>query len=535
MSTIADPTSRDPATLPDAPRPKLSPWRLLIALAVVVAIGGAAFVVVRHTKSAQTARADLLGGKGTWFAPYVDATLTPTVAFQDPATDPARNVVLGFIVAGSKPADACTPTWGTYDTLDAAATTMDLDRRVAQLRGQGGDAVISFGGAANTELAVACDQAAPLQSAYQAVISRYNADTIDFDVEGTAVGNTAANVRRATAVKAIQDGVRAHKGNLAVWLTLPVTPQGLNPDALAVVRTMLAAKVDLAGVNIMAMDFGVPSAARNMRGAITSSMTATQEQLAAIYNSAGTRLDSAHLWHKLGVTVMIGQNDVAGERVSVSDAKAVTSFAAKYDLGRVSMWSLNRDSQCGVTFALIGTHSNLCSGVAQRPLQFTKTFVTLHGNARATSAAVTTTDLLPEAPTATADNPAKSPYPIWQPTLAYSENYKVVWHQAVYIAKWYSEGQTPDSTNVAAASPWRLIGPVLRTDRAPKLPTLPPGTFPRWSASKVFTAGDRVLYHGLPYRANWYTQGDLPGGTGQQGTVSPWKALYRIPGEPYDG
>jgi len=204
-----------------------------------------------------------------------------------------------------------------------------------------------------------------------------------------------------------------------------------------------------AGVNIMAMDFGVPSAARNMRGAITSSMTATQEQLAAIYNSAGTRLDSAHLWHKLGVTVMIGQNDVAGERVSVSDAKAVTSFAAKYDLGRVSMWSLNRDSQCGVTFALIGTHSNLCSGVAQRPLQFTKTFVTLHGNARATSAAVTTTDLLPEAPTATADNPAKSPYPIWQPTLAYRENYKVVWHQAVYIAKWYSEGQTPDSTNVA--------------------------------------------------------------------------------------
>ena len=40
--------------------------------------------------------------------------------------------------------------WGTYATLDGAAATMDLDRRIAQVRGQGGDAVVSFGGASNT-------------------------------------------------------------------------------------------------------------------------------------------------------------------------------------------------------------------------------------------------------------------------------------------------------------------------------------------------------------------------------------------------
>ena len=60
----------------------------------------------------------------------------------------------------------------------------------------------------------------------------------------------------------MQDEIRADGGRLAVWLTLPVTPDGLNPDALAVVRTMIDAKVDVAGVNVMAMDFGVPSAAR---------------------------------------------------------------------------------------------------------------------------------------------------------------------------------------------------------------------------------------------------------------------------------
>jgi chitinase len=533
MGTIDPP---DPVTLPDAPEPKLSPWRVLIALLLLAAIGGGAFLAVRHTTSTQTARADTAKAKGPWFAPYVDATLTPTVAFQDHAANPARDVVLGFVVAGAKADAACTPTWGTYESLDGAATAMDLDRRVAQLRGQGGDAVISFGGQANTELAVACDRLNDLESAYRAVIDRYAADTVDFDIEGPALDDTAANLRRATAIKGIQDDVRAHKGDLAVWLTLPVTPEGLNPDALAFVRTMLESKVDLAGVNVMAMDFGVPSAANDMRGAITSSITATQRQLAAVYGSAGARLSAKHLWGKLGVTVMIGQNDTAGERVSVADGKAIADFAGTRGMARVSLWSLNRDAQCGVTFAVTGTHSNVCSGVAQKPLQFTKTFGQLRGSARETATAVTTQDLLPEATTATTDDPAKSPYPIWQPEQAYREGYKVVWHQAVYVAKWFSQGQTPDSENVAPGqSPWRLIGPVLRTDRAPRIQTLPAGTYPKWSATKVFKASARVLYHGLPYQANWYTQGDVPGGTGQGGTASPWKALYQIPGEPIGG
>ena len=70
------------------------------------------------------------------------------------------------------------------------------------------------------------------------------------------------------------------------------------------------------------------------------------------------------------------------------------------------------------------------------------------------------------------------------------------------------------------------------TDRAPEIPKLPAGTYPEWSPTKVFKAGAKVLYQGLPYQASWYTQGDVPGGTGDNGSLSPWKALYRIPGEP---
>ncbi|MDO8185648.1 chitinase [Conexibacter sp. JD483] len=524
----------DPASLPDEPRPSISPLRVLVALLIVALVAGGAYGIREVTRT-DPAMAKVKGGRGPWFAPYVDATLTPTIAFQDPSANPAGNAVLGFVVAGREDDQRCTPTWGAYHTLDEAAVALDLDRRVAQLRGQGRDAIISFGGQANDELAVACSSADELKQAYAETIERYDADTVDFDVEGDALRDTAANTRRAEAVKALQDEIRARDGRLAVWLTLPVTPDGLQDDALAVVRAMLDARVDLAGVNIMAMDFGVESAAKDMRGAILSATKATREQLAAVFAQAGLSLNTRNVWRKVGVTIMIGQNDVAGERVSVEDAETVAQYALDHGLGRAAIWSLNRDQQCGATFAVIGQHSNTCSGVRQKPLAFSRAFAKLRGSVGAAASSVTTRDLLPEvsSDSSTADDPARSPYPIWQPEQAYREGYKVVWHRAVYVAKWFSQGQTPDAQNVPAGqNPWRLIGPVLKTDRAPRIPTLPAGTHPKWSAGAVYTAGNKVLYRGLPYSAQWYTQGDVPGEPGPNGTPSPWKPLYRIPGEP---
>jgi chitinase len=522
----------DPASLPDEPRPSISPLRVLVALLVITLLAGGGYALREATKT-DPALAKVKGGRGPWFAPYVDATLTPTVAFQDRSGNPAGNAVLGFVVAGREAGQQCTPTWGTYHTLDEAAVALDLDRRVAQLRGQGGDAIISFGGQANKELAVVCDDAAALKQAYAETIDRYDADTIDFDIEGDALRATAATTRRAAAVKAIQDEIRADGDTLAVWLTLPVTPDGLQDDALAVVRAMLEARVDLAGVNIMAMDFGWKSASEDMRDAILSSIKATRGQLAAVFPQEGLSLSTRNVWRKLGVTIMIGQNDVAGERVSVDDAEAVAQYALDHGLGRAGTWSLNRDQQCGATFAVIGEHSNVCSGVRQKPLAFTRAFGRLRGSARSSAASVTTRDLLPEAGTDSTDDPARSPYPIWQPEQAYREGYKVVWHRAVYVAKWFTQGQTPDAQNVPAGqNPWRLVGPVLKTDRAPRIPTLPAGTHPKWSAASVYTAGDKVLFRGLPYAAQWYTQGDVPGEPGPNGSPSPWKPLYRIPGEP---
>jgi chitinase len=41
---------------------------------------------------------------------------------------------------------------------------------------------------------------------------------------------------------------------------------------------------------------------------------------------------------------MIGQNDIQGERFTVTDAQGLLSFASHAHLGRVSLWSLNRDT-----------------------------------------------------------------------------------------------------------------------------------------------------------------------------------------------
>src|SRR5699024_1021180 len=113
-------------------------------------------------------------------------------------------------------------------TLDSAGTELDLDRRLARLEQRGGEAMVSFGGLLNDELAVSCTSESELKKAYAAVIDRYGVQAIDLDIEGDALANSAANTRRASVLAELQ-AERAESGSpLAVWLTLPVTPDGLS-------------------------------------------------------------------------------------------------------------------------------------------------------------------------------------------------------------------------------------------------------------------------------------------------------------------
>jgi len=72
--------------------------------------------------------------------------------------------------------------------------------------------------------------------------------------------------------------------------------------------------------------------------------------------------------------------------------------------------------------------------------------------------------------------------------------------------------------------PWLLVGPVLPGDKPAPLPSLPAGTYPAWNATEAYVAGTRVLLDGVPYQANWWTQGQWPGVAAVGG--SPWTLVF---------
>jgi len=526
-------TQEDRQSLPEPPRRELSIPRVLTALLVLALLCGGGFLALRRA----TAGAESIAAP--WFAPYVDTTLTPTYPFEDASANPARDAVLGFVV--SAPKSPCTPSWGAYYTLEEAASALDLDRRIAQARGDGGEVMVSFGGQANSELAVVCKNQTALLDAYRSVVKRYKLKTIDLDIEGAALTDSQANTRRATAIAALQRTSTSHAG-LAVWLTLPVTPTGLEPEAVEVIASMLSAHVKLAGVNVMAMDFNSSSRTdEDMLGAVEGALNATHGQLMATYLRAGIRYSAAQVWNHLGVTVMIGQNDVPGERFGLAEARELAAFVRSEHLARTSIWSLNRDSSCGAVLQDTNAASNTCSGTAQSPLEFTHVFSALTGSVPAASAAQNSSsaEAIPQLTQADADDPAQSPYPIWSAAASYRTGYKVVWHHEVYEAKWFSQAQVPDApVSSQWNTAWELIGPVLPGEHAPKLPTLPAGTYPAWSTNSIYSKGQRVLFDGLPYKAKWYSRDEPPSESGSavaesaESGQTPWQPLFTIPGEP---
>jgi chitinase len=503
----------------DPPAERLSWTRAGILVLVLAAVAATAVFGARRalTPGEPAAR--------SWGVPYIDVTLTPAYPFQDPGSNPARNVALAFVVAS--PATPCSPSWGAAYSLDEAGRQLELDRRIVALRAAGGDIMISFGGQANSELAVACTDTGQLTAAYRQVVDRYHADAVDLDIEGTAMADLPSIQRRAEAIAAVQRERPANRP-LAVWLTVPVARSGLTSDAAGLVARTLQAGVSLTGVNVMTMDFGA-DARGGLLATSKEALEASARQLGGIYARLGVTLDGVQRWARLGATPMIGQNDDQGV-FTLADARALVAFARAKGLGRLSLWSINRDAPCGPAFANVAVHSTTCSGVTQQPLAFAGVFAALPG--RDANSPGSDAITIPSAP-ARPDDPATSPYPVWRPTAQYPEGYKVVWHGQVYQALWWTQGTDPSSLAASGVpDPWSHLGPVGAQDAAPAPSPVVTGVRERWTPDKLYVKGDRVVLGGLPYQARWVTKGDVPPTEFPVGADSPWQPLFSIPGEP---
>lgn len=498
---------------------KLSIPRLLITLFVLAGI------IYAVKNGWQDYKYMVVNGKiSPWFAPYVDVTATPTFSFEQLGSKPdSKNIVLSFVVPSAK--DGCTPSWGSVYSFDETSKVLDLDRRIARYRQQGGNIAISFGGLLNSELSVKCTDEKKLQQAYLDVINRYQIDTVDFDLEGEVLSDNVSLKRRAQTLAIIQNKLRSENKKLAVWLTLPASTQGLTTEGTNAVSVMLKEGVDLAGVNAMTMDFGnSKNKNQSMQDAVEKALNETHRQLGILFSNAGIYLNDNSVWSKMGATVMIGQNDIAGEVFSIDDAKAVNKFAIAKGIGRLSIWSANRDIQCGENYVNVTVVSDSCSGVKQEKGQFSSILSeNFEGDITTNASLVTVEDPKIEL---TPDNPDESPYQIWSENGVYLEGTKVVWHHNVYQAKWWTKGDLPDNPVLQSyQTPWQLVGPVLPGEKPIPQPTLPPGTYPTWSGTEIYNEGDRILFNGIPYQAKWWTQGDSPAAATSNPDSSPWVVL----------
>jgi chitinase len=155
---------------------------------------------------------------------------------------------------------------------------------------------------------------------------------------------------------------------LKISLTLPVAPTGLTANGLSVVQSALSQGVDLFCVNIMAMDYG-PSVI-DMGDAAISAGEALFLQLKNLYQVQGLNLADSVIWRKIGITPMIGHNDIPGEVFYLDDASDVANWASLKQINRLSIWSANRDRECTAP----GDPLYSCSHIPQTLYQFSSIF-----------------------------------------------------------------------------------------------------------------------------------------------------------------
>ncbi|MFD5475946.1 chitinase [Streptomyces hawaiiensis] len=291
-------------------------------------------------------------GPGTSYAPYVSAT---EAAGTDSAGSPTT-YNLAFVIADG---DDCTPRWnGTHAIGDPAVTS-----RIAKLEGDGVRVRVSFGGASGDELAVNCDSASELAAAYGKALDAAGATLADFDIEGDELSDSASIALRSKAIARLQE----ERAGLEVSFTLPVMPEGLDEDGLALLASANDNGVQVSTVNLMTMNYG-SSYDGDMGGYALTAAQAAHTQLKKTFGTS-----DAAAWRGMALTSMIGVNDVAGETFTLADAAEVRAFAAEKGIAWVSMWSTARDRQCadGSDSAEAATD---CSGVTQGPGAFGKAF-----------------------------------------------------------------------------------------------------------------------------------------------------------------
>ncbi len=297
----------------------------------------------------------------TTYAPYVDVSMFavwgagnyPAVNTQFVSEALAlgcKKFHLAFLVWDKASSQLC---WGnSYFPMANVKPLVDIIQQA------GGEAIFAFGGLSGTDPSVVYSEAQML-AMYLDLVNTYGIKHIDLDFE------TIGAYNYQVAFKAAKQAQR-QVSDLKFSLTPPVMPTGLTAEGVNMMKYAASINFEIS-VQIMAMDYG-PSYTRMGDHAIEA-VNSTHAQLKSIYPA----LSDAQLYNKIGVTPMLGQNDIASEVFTLADADKVGRFAKEKGLSLVGSWALGRDFPRG------GLHSDVatCTMVAEQTenYQFLKTIL----------------------------------------------------------------------------------------------------------------------------------------------------------------
>ena len=291
------------------PRPALAALLPLTATGMLVATGQPA-----------NAAAAASSWPAHYAAPYLQIGAgTAGDMADDMAATGLKQYTLAFLI----PDQGCTPKW-EYNGDPVGAFSSEINA----LKANGGDVIISFGGAAGGELAQTCTSVSDLTAAYANIVNTYGVNRLDFDIEGATLDDTAANTRRDQALAALQ----AQDPSVQVDYTLAVAPDGLPSEQTGLLQDAKDDGVNVSTVNIMTMDFGD---GHNALADAESAAQATAGQLANLYGTSNSQA-----YQMMGLTPIAGQND-DNEYFSPSDAATLENFAASNGVQELSFWEVD--------------------------------------------------------------------------------------------------------------------------------------------------------------------------------------------------
>lgn len=152
-------------------------------------------------------------------------------------------------------------------------------------------------------------------------------------------------------MKKVQDKWKSEGKDIAIWYTLPILPTGLTPEGMNVLSDAKAKGVELAGVNVMTMDYGnaicqsANTEGQNIHGkCATSAIANLHSQLKGLHpNKSDAEIDAM-----MGTTPMVGVNDVQGEVFYLSDARLVCRMRRSV----ISVWLVSGQSRATCRAAL---------------------------------------------------------------------------------------------------------------------------------------------------------------------------------------